>query len=207
MKYKLFKFDYLDRQIYIAELIQLTKGDIFYREFLSPEELNLLAKRKHKREEFIFSRYIIKKISEMSNEQAKLSTIKYCDSMKTAGIFQQDTLKRKLSLSHSGKLVAFSFCNTRDNVGIDIETITNRDIKPLINEFFCEKDKLSINKAANPTKHFYQLWTEKEAVTKLVNTSILTLLARSSTDLNNSYHLKSIVHDDYIASIAVNRKI
>ena len=206
MKYNLYTFTCLNQPFYVAELIQLAKNEVSYKDFLSSEELNMLATRKHKHKqaEFIFSRYIIKKISEMSNKQAKLTTVKYCNSMKSAGIFQQQKLRQKLSLSHSGKFIAFSFCALKENIGVDIETITNRDVKPLINEFFCEEDKRLIHASANPTKHFYLLWTEKEAVTKLVNTSIFTLLARSSAELNHNYHLESINHDDFIASVAAN---
>jgi len=206
MKYNFYTFTCLSRPLYVAELIQFPENKASYREFLSPEELNLLAKRKHinKQAEFIFSRYIIKKVLEMSSKQAKLTTVKYCNLIKASGIFQQQELKQKLSLSHSGKFVAFSFCALKENIGVDIETITKKDVKPLINEFFCEEDKRLINASANPTKHFYQLWTEKEAVTKLVNTSIFTLLASSSAELNNNYHLESINHDDFIASLATN---
>lgn len=202
MKYNIHTFSVLNHQLYVAELIQLAKDKKTFEKFLSPEELNILAKRKHKQAEFVFSRYIIKKIADMTSKKAVLTTIKYCDVIKTAGIFQQQELKQKLSLSHSGKFVAFSFCSLKENIGVDIEAITNRNIKPIIEEFFCEKDKQQINSAANPTKYFYQLWTEKEAVTKLVNTSIFTLLTISSSKLNKNHHLKSIIRDDFIASIA-----
>jgi len=204
MKYNVYTFTVFNQPLYVAELIQFDKNEVSYKKFLSVEELTILAKRKHKQAEFIFSRYIIKKVSKMSDKQVRLTTIKYCDSMKTAGIFQQKMLKQKLSLSHSGKFVAFCFCSLNDSIGVDIETITNRDPKPLINEFFCNDDQQLIRAANNPTAHFYQLWTEKEAVAKLTNTSIFTLLARSSAELNNNYHLESINHDDFIASVAVN---
>lgn len=82
--------------------------------------------------------------------------------------------------------------------------MTNRDVKPLINEFFCDEDKRLIQASANLTKHFYQLWTEKEAVAKLINTSIFTLLTQSSAELNIKHHLKTIILDDFIVSIAKN---
>jgi len=206
MKYNFYTFICLNQPLYVAELIQLSENEASYKAFLSPEELDLLARRKHKNKqaEFVFSRYIIKKVSEMSSKQAKLATIKYCSSKKTSGIFQQQKLKQKLSLSHSGKFVAFSFCALNENIGVDIEAITSRDVEPLINEFFCEEDKQLINASANPTRHFYRLWTEKEAITKLVNTSIFTSLANSSSELNNNYHLESINHDDFIVSVSTN---
>ncbi len=105
MKYNLYTFTCLKRSVYVAELIQFDNHKDSHKGFLSPEELTILAKRKHKRSEFIFSRYIIKKVAKMSPEQAKLTTIKYCDSIKTAGAFQNKTLKKKLSLSHSKNFV------------------------------------------------------------------------------------------------------
>jgi len=204
MKYKLYTYNCLNRLLYVAKLSQFSMCESSYQDFLSPEELDILTKRKHKQEEFIFSRFIIKKVSELDNEQAKLTTIKYCDSLKTAGIFQLGKLKKKLSLSHSGKFVAFSFCTFHEDIGVDIEAITNRNIEPLINEFFCVEDKQTILKANDSTKQFYRYWTEKEAVTKLVNTSILTLLDKSSVELNSNYRIKSIINDDFIASISAN---
>ncbi len=202
MKYNLYTFTVLTRQLYVAELIQFSKEKTDYKHFLSVEELGILAKRKHKKTEFIFSRYIIKKVAEITGKQAILTTIKYCEVTETAGVFQQQALKQKLSLSHSGKFVAFSFCSLNERIGVDIEAITNRDIKPLMNEFFCEEDKRLINLAANTKTRFYQLWTEKEAVTKLINASIFTLLAKSSAELNDHYHLKTIVSDKFIVSMA-----
>lgn len=205
MKYNLHIFTTLSRQLYVAELIQFSKEETDYKHFLSSEELGILAKRKHKQAEFIFSRYIIKKVAEIMGKEAISTTVKYCDAMETVGIFQQQVLKQKLSLSHSGKFVAFSFCSLNENIGVDIEAITSRDTQPLINEFFCDEDKRLINLAENSKKHFYQLWTEKEAVAKLANTSIFTLLARSSAELNKCYHLKSIVRNDFITCIAANK--
>lgn len=206
MKYNLYTFTALDQQFFVAELIQLDKNKSHYNKFLSSEEFNILVKRKHKQTEFIFSRYIIKKIAGISNALTQLTTIKYCQSMQAAGIFHQQELIKKLSLSHSGKFVAFSFCPLNENIGIDIETITNRNVQPLINEFFCVQDKQLIFTAADFKTCFYQLWTEKEAVTKLINTSIFTLLAHSSTELNNNHHLKTIIRDDFVVSIAKNKR-
>lgn len=202
MKYNFYTFTVLDRQLYIAELVDFSKEEVDYKHFLSHEELNILAKRKHKQAEFIFSRYLIKKIAKVSDKQARLTTVKYCDEIESTGIFQQQNLKQKLSLSHSGKFVAFSFCSLKESIGVDVEEITKKDVKPLVNELFCDEDKQLINLAADSTKKFYQLWTEKEAVTKLINASIFTLLARSSAELNDNYQLKSIVGDNFIVSMA-----
>lgn len=205
MKYNLQTFTAFNRQLYVAELIQLDKAETAYQNFLSAEELKVLAKRKHKKAEYIFSRFIIKKIVGISREQAILTTVKYCQTLKTAGVFREQKLEKKLSLSHSGRFVAVSFCSLADDIGIDIEMFTNRDVKPLVAEFFSEQDKQQINSATNAIEQFYKLWTEKEAVTKLVNASIFTLMATSSNELHQQYHLNSIFHDDFIVSIATKK--
>jgi len=55
MKYNLYTFTALDQKQSVAELIQLTNHKDDYKELLSPEELNILAKgtHKHKQTELI----------------------------------------------------------------------------------------------------------------------------------------------------------
>lgn len=205
MKYNIDTFSFLNQPLYIAELVQFDESKVCYQKFLSSEELNILAKRKKKQKkiEFIFSRYIIKKTLGINEPQAKKVTIKYCNSTGITGVFQQNKLKQKLSLSHSGNFFAFSFCALGESIGVDIEVITNRDVKAIITEFFCEEDKDLIKINDDSTKFFYQLWTEKEAIAKLTNTSIFTLLAHSSAKLNSHYNIKSTTYKNFATSLAI----
>ena len=206
MKYNIRTFTSLNQPLYVAELMSPCYEDISYLNFLSPEELIMLSRRKNKnkKSEFIFSRYLIKHVLKISQKEAKLSTIKYCKHLNLSGIFQQDKLVQRLSLSHSNQYVAFSFCAIEESLGVDIEVVTKRNIKPLINEFFCAEDKELIYTNSNPTQKFYQLWTEKEAVTKKVNASIFTLLNHPSTQLKKKFQLESIICDDFVVSVATH---
>ncbi|MCW8832493.1 MAG: 4'-phosphopantetheinyl transferase superfamily protein [Colwellia sp.] len=208
MKYNLHTFTVFNKQLYVAEIIKFTEGEVELSDFLSHEELSILSKRKHKakQKEFIFSRYVIKKVAQINKEKAPLTTIKYCKNINAAGIFNQQGLIQKLSLSHSGKFIAFSFCSLEEDIGVDIEVIAKRATKALTDEFFCQDDKQRINSAANANECFYQFWTEKEAVTKLVNTSIFSLLTCSSAELHHNYHLESIIQGGFIVSIAAHKQ-
>jgi phosphopantetheine--protein transferase-like protein len=203
MDYKLSTFTAFNRQLYIVEILQFNENEVTYDGFLSAEELTILARRKYKQEQYIFSRYIIKKIAKIAPELQKYYTVKYCHQLETAGIFYEGKLKQKLSLSHSGRFIAFCFCTDFDKVGVDVEKITDRKVTSLIDAFFSENDKQEIALVDNSHQYFFKLWTEKEAVTKLVNTSIFQLVSQSSQELHDQYDIKSIYQNDIVVSIAV----
>lgn len=205
MNYNLQTFSALNRTFYVAELIQFNADMVAKENVLSREELNTLAKRKHKQTEFMFSRFIIKKIAGISDADLRETTVKYCNHLKTAGIFREQGLQKKLSLSHSGQFVAFTFCELSERIGIDIEALANRDtnkVKRLSQAFFCQEDQQYLAAVNYSAENFYRLWTEKEAVTKLVNTSVFSLLASSSIQLHANYQLASISQNGFVVTIA-----
>ena len=203
--YNLTTFNLLSKTLYVAELTQsIELHKIDNNLFLSDDEINLLRKRKHKAKqvEFIFSRYLIKKMAGFCEAEMPLLTVKYCNIKQVAGIFKNKKLIVPLSLSHSGEFIAFSFCAIDEHIGVDIEQIKPRNITSLVEHYFCTEDKIIMQSAVNTSECFYKLWTEKEAVTKLVNTSVFSLLSHSSTELNKQYQLQSIIKDNFVISIA-----
>ncbi|RHW75784.1 4'-phosphopantetheinyl transferase superfamily protein [Colwellia sp. RSH04] len=200
MKSFLIKQQGKDKTLYIGKMD--TSKNQYQQDYLSSEELLILAKRQRKASEFIFSRYLIKKALNKKKQQAKILTIKYCPEIGAAGVFQQQELIQKLSLSHSGEYIAFSFCALNESIGVDIEQKTNRDIASIALNFYCEEDRELIHSSQNPINEFYKIWTEKEALTKLLNTSIFNTLNESSSVLKRNYQLSSLIEDDYVVSIA-----
>ena len=69
------------------------------------------------------------------------------------------------NISHSRNYVVLSFSKDHE-IGVDIEYI-NRDIDHIsLGSFFTKDEQIYLQKAMNPVRAFYNLWTKKEAVLK-----------------------------------------
>ena len=70
-----------------------------------------------------------------------------------------------VSISHSGNMVAV--CTSENPIGIDIEKIDEkRNLEKLSNRVFCGKELEAFKN--NPTpEQFYEIWTQKEAYSKI----------------------------------------
>ena len=75
-----------------------------------------------------------------------------------------------VSISHSGDMVAVCK-NDNVPVGIDIEKMTERNFSKIANRFYCGKELETFN--SNPTVEvFYEIWTRKEAYSKILGTGV-----------------------------------
>jgi phosphopantetheinyl transferase len=91
----------------------------------------------------------------------------------------------KFSLSHSKNIIIAVF--SKNNVGIDIEYMANRDFKAILNYYHRQEE---------PTKEkFYRFWTKYEAEIKL-NCEIKSYF---SLPLENDY-MMTVVSDEPIIS-------
>jgi phosphopantetheinyl transferase len=203
MNYKLTTQHCIGVKIYLAELLMPPFEHTLHLTSLSDEELMMLNDRKtvHKKSEFIFSRILIKKHAGIAEDQHHLFTVKYCAAWKCTGIFQQQKLIQKLSLSHSNQYVAFAFYNSEFPVALDIETTKIRQVSSIVKAYFCQQDQEFILNNHSPLNAFYTLWTKKEAVAKLTNTSVLSLLKTSNQILEKTYHTEHLINDKYILSV------
>jgi phosphopantetheinyl transferase len=190
-------------KIYLAELLMPPFEHTLHLTSLSDDELKMLNERKtvHKKNEFIFSRILIKKHAGIAEDQRHLFTVKYCAISKCTGIFQQKELIQKLSLSHSSQFIAFAFYKSNLPVALDIETIKERQVSSIVKAYFCQQDQEIILNSQSTLNAFYILWTKKEAVAKLTNTSVLSLLETPNQILEKNYHIEHFINNKYILSV------
>ncbi len=112
------------------------------------------------------------------------------------------------NISHSKNIVICAI-NKNFDVGIDLEYVKDTDVSDFKNQMLnVEWDK--INKSNNKMLEFYEYWTQKEAVLKVVGKGLdiplkSFLIKENQTIINNiSYSLQSInVDKNYCCNIAV----
>ena len=83
------------------------------------------------------------------------------------------------SVSHKKNsfLLAFSF---ECKVGVDLEVFDSRkNTLQIANRFFNEKELTAMKQASSPNEKFYDLWTKKEAIYKIVNENFLETLKKT----------------------------
>lgn len=82
----------------------------------------------------------------------------------------------EFSVSHSGDLVAY--VSAAAPVGIDVEKV--KEIKPeRFFRFFSEEERKALEESSNPRELFFQIWTAREALSKLLGEG-LSLLEEES---------------------------
>lgn len=108
------------------------------------------------------------------------------------------------NLSHSKNGIAVAIND--QPVGIDIESFHHIDL-PLIRRTMNDDEISEINRSANPSQAFIQLWTRKEAVLKLEGTGLVNDLHHVLCD--DKYEIKTIVNENrqYAYSVATYLKI
>ncbi|MGB0935859.1 MAG: 4'-phosphopantetheinyl transferase family protein [Colwellia sp.] len=194
--------------------------------YLSEEELRILSAKANlkKRTEFICSRYLIKKMADIPLEDFKQYTVKYSEEHQCVGIFtlmnngKSDTqsgdnkevdnneeIIQRLSLSHSGAYVAFMFYSKEQPVGLDIEVIKPRDFLKIAEEFFSQDDIQLLSQSLQLQQDFFSLWTTKEAVAKLTNTSVFDMLSVSGQTIEQRYNTQKLMTKAYSCSIACSQ--
>ncbi len=104
-----------------------------------------------------------------------------------------------VSISHSGDYVAVCR-NDSTPVGIDIEKMTERDFSKIANRFFCGKELEKFTK--NPTAEmFYEIWTRKEAYSKIIGTGVQEVVKGFDVYSLANYEFKTDFVEDYAVSI------
>lgn len=104
-----------------------------------------------------------------------------------------------VSISHSGNMVAV--CTSEKPIGIDIELIDEkRSLEKLSNRVFCGKE-LEIFKN-NPTpEQFYEIWTQKEAYSKIEGQGVNEIMKGFDIFDLQDYEFHTEIVNDYVLSI------
>ncbi|MDT8717659.1 4'-phosphopantetheinyl transferase superfamily protein [Clostridium sp. 19966] len=95
----------------------------------------------------------------------------------------------KFNISHSGKYVVCAI--SKQNVGIDIEEITELDYKNIADSFFTEKERKYIYEKESLLR-FYEIWTLKESYIKAVGRGLSIPLNSFSIDIYANKYIKTI---------------
>lgn len=104
-----------------------------------------------------------------------------------------------VSISHSGDHVAV--CRNDDvPVGIDIEKMTDRNFNKIANRFFCGKELEIFNE--NPTAEtFYEIWTRKEAYSKILGTGVSEVVKGFDVYSLANYEFETQIAGEYLVSL------
>ena len=74
------------------------------------------------------------------------------------------------SISHSGNVVICGL-SIHNRIGLDLEKIIPNNLN-LFDEYLTKKEIYMINKNQNPNQYFYNIWTRKEALSKVTGFGI-----------------------------------
>ena len=104
-----------------------------------------------------------------------------------------------VSISHSGDMVAV--CTSENPIGIDIEKIdTKRNLEKLSNRVFCGKELETFKN--NPTpEQFYEIWTQKEAYSKIDGQGVNEIMSGFDIFDLQGYEFTTEIINDYVLSI------
>ena len=104
-----------------------------------------------------------------------------------------------VSISHSGDMVAV--CTSDRPIGIDIEKIDReRDLSKIANRFYHGRELEEYKK--NPTADlFYEIWTKKEAYSKISGEGVGEVFNGFDAYSLEGYTFETEIIDDYVLSI------
>lgn len=131
------------------------KKDNFLKNFNKVQLNSFLDKdfsSEKRKEEYSISRFLL---SFVLNNFYKIENYKIVEINKKPKLENNEI---KFSISHSNDFVGICFSN--DEIGFDVEKISNRDIEKLAKRY---------NKKFDNLNDFYKFWTKEEATIKLQN--------------------------------------
>lgn len=104
-----------------------------------------------------------------------------------------------VSISHSGDMVAV--CTSDRPIGIDIEKINaSRNLEKLSKRVFKGQELEFFTK--NPTpKNFYEIWTKKEAYSKINGQGAIEIMKGFDIFDLQTYEFQTEIIDDYVLSV------
>lgn len=104
-----------------------------------------------------------------------------------------------VSISHSGDMVAV--CKSDIPVGIDIEKIDDkRKLEKLSNRVFCGKELETFKNSPTP-EQFYEIWTQKEAYSKIEGQGVNEIMKGFDIFDLQDYEFHTEIVNDYVLSI------
>jgi len=173
--------------LFILSSQQVEIDKFSYENIFSEFEISTINRRKKysAKQEYIVSRYIIKKImSTIINCEFTQIETKFNQQLSRLEAFYNNTpLPISISISHSKGMVCVALSQTNQTFGVDLEHINQkRSFKKLANHFYHENEVQPISTAKQPHNTFYRIWTLKEALAKTIRLPISQLLSKNVFD-------------------------
>lgn len=155
-----------------------------YENIFSEFEVSTINRRKKysAKQEYIASRYIIKKImSTIINCKLTQIETKFNQHLsRLEALYNNKPLPISISISHSKGIVCVALSQTSQSFGVDLEQINKkRSFIKLANHFYHENEVQLISAAKQPHNIFYRIWTLKEALAKTIRLPISQLLSKN----------------------------
>ncbi len=173
--------------IWLLDFTILTKNQIAnLSKFLSPEELTRAQTFKHKQNEFVATRALVRKvlahytgIPSASLEFARREQGKPYLANAPSPIY--------FNLSHSGNFAVLAI-STAGEIGVDIETIRPRNFLAIAERYYHadELKQLLATPEAEQEQLFFKLWTLKEAFFKATGGGISSGLDKAVFSFRNT---------------------
>lgn len=107
-----------------------------------------------------------------------------------------------VSISHSNGRCAV--CLSEREVGIDIEKIADRDFEKIVRKTFSKKEREYYFNSKSP-QTFYEIWTRKEAHSKISGEGIRDIMKATDTFSLEGYEFKTQIQDGFVLTTCEKR--
>lgn len=107
-----------------------------------------------------------------------------------------------VSISHSNGRCAV--CVSEREVGIDIEKIADRDFEKIVRKTFSKKEREYYFNSKSP-QTFYEIWTRKEAHSKISGEGIRDIMKATDTFSLDVYEFKTQIQDGFVLTTCEKR--
>lgn len=150
------------------------------------------------------------KVFEYSETNQKGHLARACEELERLGAKNISYLKNGkpvadnlfVSISHSNGRCAV--CVSEKEIGIDIEKITDRGFEKIVRRIFGEKEKEYYFKNKTP-QIFYEIWTRKEAYSKISGDGIRDIMKATDTFSLEGYEFKTQIQDGFVLTVCEKR--
>ncbi|MBI2335902.1 MAG: 4'-phosphopantetheinyl transferase superfamily protein [Deltaproteobacteria bacterium] len=182
---------------------------------LSPEEQKLFKSLHHseRSQQFLWGRKFVKELVLQQYPQFNLPELAIYGTKpneKPRCYYQGKLLTDiDVNVSHKAPWV-FAAMSTTGKIGVDIESIYTKALKPSLIKFLCVPEELDLLKNENPQEIFTHLWTIKEACLKALGLGLaqhtqklkVNFMKKQAVYLNQTLYWQTAVYEGHYFTLA-----